>query len=545
MCSEYSFRDFIRFVLVIFFGAGVTLSGQDTARQEAQTPPGTTLWSYSDISDVSSSPAIHKNRVYAAGQGRELHAIRAKTGENIWTTSLDGRVTFSSPVVANGRLFVGGDAGHLYAVNADSGKRIWTMDTGSKIYSSPAVFGDTVFVGGRDGKVYALNASSGKEKWTFKTEGSISSSPAISENRVFIGSEDHSLYALKKSDGTRVWSFETGDEIDSSPAVAGNRVFVGSDDGSMYAVSAKTGEKIWSHDTGHEIDASPAVAGGCLFVGTFEGLFVALDTKSGERLWTFRAENDVWSSPAVVDDRVYFGSHDRHLYALNAKTGNQVWKLMVGGRVFFSSPVVAGDRVLIGIRGHGLRAVKTKFSDDESGWPVFGQNTGRTGGINVPEPTDQMRKDLLDLRKALQSDQPDRAAEIVSGWKNEQHPLVAICRTMIRMIRKADKDNAQDALATWSHVVDRGAMYYPEYTISIIRSLHDHSGLQKYLEKWGRQLGSSSFEKRQAATRQLQNAGILALPVLTDLRKSEDPEILLRTRELLLSLRRIWPSFFE
>ena len=46
-----------------------------------------------------------------------------------------------------------------------------------------------------------------------------------------------------------------------------------------------------------------------------------MDAASGKAVWTFKTQSEIKSSPVVAGDRVLIGSYDSSLYALGAKDG--------------------------------------------------------------------------------------------------------------------------------------------------------------------------------------------------------------------------------
>jgi outer membrane protein assembly factor BamB len=100
---------------------------------------------------------------------------------------------FSSPAVANGVVYVGCDNRNVYALNATTGANLWSYTTGGNVESSPAVANGVVYVGSNDNNLYALNATTGANLWSYTPVGS---SPAVTNGVVYVGSQDHNLYAL-------------------------------------------------------------------------------------------------------------------------------------------------------------------------------------------------------------------------------------------------------------------------------------------------------------------------------------------------------------
>ncbi len=115
--------------------------------------------------------------------------------------------------------------------------------------------------------------------------------------------------------------------------------------------------------------SSPAVADGRVYIGEAHGgLFssggsvYALDLRTGKQLWRTDVAQQVFSSPAVAGDKVLVGEglhqdSDSALRCLDARTGTVLWKLQTKSHVE-SSPYVVGDRVYVGAGGDGVYCAK-------------------------------------------------------------------------------------------------------------------------------------------------------------------------------------------
>ena len=181
----------------------------------------------------------------------------------------------------------------------------------------------------------------------FATSGQVRTSPAISvDGIVYFGSDDKKVYALGGQTGEKLWEFETSSQVFSSPSIGPDgMVYFGSNDKKLYAVNGQSGQLIWNFTATGRIDSSPAVGfDGTVYFGSYDQKLYALNGQTGEKLWEFETGYWVESSPSISPDgTVYFGSHDKKLYAIQGSTGPAV-----------------------------------------SPWPMFGQNSERTGRI-IPD----------------------------------------------------------------------------------------------------------------------------------------------------------------
>jgi len=335
---------------------------------------------------------------------RQFHRVKWKfpTGDRI----------MSSPVWADKIIYFGGDDGNIYAVDAETGRQVWKRTTGGPAPCTPAVANGVVYAGSYDGKFYALDAKTGATKWKFATEGErrfeakgihgaqprnqtiadqfdvFLSSPVVVEGAVYFGSGDGNLYALTAATGDLKWKFKAGDVIHASPAYADGVLFVGSWDSYFYAVDAATGKEKWKFHGGEDpaihnqvgFQSSAAVVDGVVYVGCRDAHLYALDAATGKEKWKiFNDLSWVIVSPAVARDKVVFATSDSSLFHIvDAAAGKSLIKEQ-DKAYMFSSPVVAGDVVLIGVLNGTLEArdlktgaplweYQTETSKQNKGW---------------------------------------------------------------------------------------------------------------------------------------------------------------------------------
>ncbi len=165
---------------------------------------GAVRWKFPVPTQVFGTPAVAGGRVYVHARNDHLYALGADTGALVWKVPVpfpqDEFTVFqdmskSSPAVADGRVFVG--AGRdLLAVDAATGRELWRQTTRGKVDSSPLVVGQTVYVGSDDRSVYAFAAATGEPRWSFATGGKVSGAPSAYGELLLVGSNDGHLYAF-------------------------------------------------------------------------------------------------------------------------------------------------------------------------------------------------------------------------------------------------------------------------------------------------------------------------------------------------------------
>ena len=175
----------------------------------------------------------------------------------------------------------------------------------------------------------------------------------------------------------QLWTWEAGESIESSAAIVGGTVFVGSQKGELVALSLANGSVYWKFATGNPIgESSPGYGNGTVYVGDLGGWLNAVNASDGKKVWAFKTNSEIKSSPVVVGDRVLIGSYDENLYCLSARTGALLWKFKTNGPVH-STPGIADGMAFIAGCDELFRAIR--ISD---GKEVFNVSSGAYTGAS-------------------------------------------------------------------------------------------------------------------------------------------------------------------
>ena len=146
----------------------------------------TLLWNYTFTNGllVDSSSAVVNGIVYVDSNDKNIYALNAITGTQLWNYTIDGGI--SSPAVVGEVVYIG-SWDNVYALKATDSAKLWDFTllngTGADVESSPTVVGDVVYIGADEGGVYALNATSGAQIWHYIIDNDdnvlVESSPAV------------------------------------------------------------------------------------------------------------------------------------------------------------------------------------------------------------------------------------------------------------------------------------------------------------------------------------------------------------------------------
>jgi outer membrane protein assembly factor BamB len=248
----------------------------------------------------------------------------------------------------------------VLAINAGNGTQVWRYpekaDGRRNFFAPPALNGEQLLVGDYTNVLSAISRQNGTERWAFDgAEGRFIGSPLVVDGMILAPSNDHHLYALNDL-GQMQWKFEAGHGLWGSPAADGEVVYLPSMDHNLYALRMSNGQEIWRVDTGGSIVHSPELSDdGRIYVGTLANEVLALDTNGNIR-WRIPTDNAVWTRPTLHDGTLYFGDLDGTIYAVTADSGSVVWRKNLGSGAVVGSAVVLDDQIIFGTENGQLYA---------------------------------------------------------------------------------------------------------------------------------------------------------------------------------------------
>jgi outer membrane protein assembly factor BamB len=320
--------------------------------------------------------------------------------------------TFNSPVVLDRTMYFGSADGNFYAFDIDTGFMRWIFKTARPINSVPLAVGKAVYFGSNDGKVYALTRDEGLRLWDFDTRHTVQSALTSYKDLVVFSSDAGFIHFLDLQ----------GNQVDSlvNP-VWGTLTFQIHDDvmyfapgppsypTSLGAFDMKRHEYLWTIDTAHDSTiwySFPAIKDGLLFYGTcsesggsWNLAYHALDRETGSVIWSMvddsRFGGEVpafldalfdenlgildYLAPSVWKDLVIYTSGDSLVRAFDADSGSLRWTRELEYPTS-SAPIVAGNRVYLGVHGDEVHPARKPASTDAGG--SVGSGGGSAGFRN-------------------------------------------------------------------------------------------------------------------------------------------------------------------
>ncbi len=235
----------------------------------------------------SSSLMLHQNVLivqYDTKTSPKIMGLSIKTGNTVWSTARDVKVSWASPVV----IYTGKQTEILLA-------------------SDPGVA--------------SYNPYSGKENWNIESVfGEVGPSVAYADGIVYAMNEYASLYAIKLGDEPEIL-WENMDYLSDvpSPIATKKYLFVPTSYGVFACYDAKTGEQFWEQEFDNGSYSSPMMVDGKIYLMDMGGVmhifsasdkYVAIGTASlGEASMT---------TPAFSDGHIYIRG-EKHLFCVGSK----------------------------------------------------------------------------------------------------------------------------------------------------------------------------------------------------------------------------------
>lgn len=248
----------------------------------------------------------------------------------------------------------------------------------------------------------------------FVTDSAIAQDAPAENWSQFRGSQN--LTGVSRSDVPKslklLWTWDAGDSIESSAALVGGTVFAASQKGELVALHLQDGSVYWRYNAGQPIgESSPAYGNAVVYVGDLAGVLHAINAPDGTRKWTFKTGSEIKSSPVVVGDRVLIGSYDTYLYCLNASNGSLLWKLKTDAQVH-ATPAVSNGIAYIAGCDENFHAVR--ISDGKEMYRISsGAYTGASPAVKgMTAFYGTFNNDVLGVSLAVQ--------QVVWRYKNPQ-----------------------------------------------------------------------------------------------------------------------------
>ncbi|WP_340110853.1 PQQ-binding-like beta-propeller repeat protein [Maribellus mangrovi] len=217
---------------------------------------------------------------YDTNSGGKVLALDNKSGETVWETVRDAKISWASPVLAEI------DGKYEVILTADPIVAGYDVETGEELWKVECMMGE------------------------------VGPSVAYDNGLVFAANEYARLVAIDVKTNSIVWEDDYYLPEASSPVAHDGLLIVCTSYGVIACYDAKSGEMYWEEDVGTTLYSSPVVADGKLFI---------MDNDGEMRIYEFGkelkqvAENELGetagTTPAFSDGRIYIRG-DNNLYCI-------------------------------------------------------------------------------------------------------------------------------------------------------------------------------------------------------------------------------------
>ena len=150
-------------------------------------------------SQTGVTPAVDGDYAFLGTNAGEFLGVHWREGEVVWryADEAGGQQIMSSPAVRDNLVIYGGRDKRLHALDAKTGEEVWAFATKGPIDGSPVIAGEHVYIGAADGRLYRVNLKDGKSDWNRQLRGKVkTASPAIADGCLVIGTDAAFVYCI-------------------------------------------------------------------------------------------------------------------------------------------------------------------------------------------------------------------------------------------------------------------------------------------------------------------------------------------------------------
>jgi outer membrane protein assembly factor BamB len=269
--------------------------------------PGTAPKVTDDTGHAAPTMATDGRRVYAIFSNGDIVAVDME-GKKVWGRNLGVPANHyghsSSLMIMRSMLYVQLDqrsGGKIMALSVKTGQTIWSTNRQVKISWASPVLAYT----GKQSEllltaepfVASYNPSTGKENWKIDClYGEVGPSVAYADSIVFAENEYAKLVAIKIGEKPKIiWEDDEYMSDVPSPVATKDYLFSATSYGTVVCYNAKTGEKLWVQEFGNGFYSSPMLVGGKIYL---------IDKKGIAHIFSASGKYSAIGSPAIGENVV-------------------------------------------------------------------------------------------------------------------------------------------------------------------------------------------------------------------------------------------------
>lgn len=309
------------------------------------------------------------NLVFVASSDGGVAAIDARTGGDLWRTSLG--TSLSAGVGSDGR-YVAVVSRDNELIVLDGAKELWRQKLGAVTLTAPLVAGARVFALSADRSVSAFDAVTGRKLWQQQRAGEAlvlgRSGVVMAIGDTLVTGLSGRLVGMNPLNGKVKWEAQVANsrgtneverlvDLVSGVSRLGNQVCVRAFQSAIGCVDGVSGSLAWSKtasgSTGLDGDQTE------LFGTESDGRVVSWKRANGERQWVNeRLRFRSLTAPVLVGRSLVIGDEVGTLHFLSRQDGSPLNRVSTDGSAIQLSPVLVGQTLVAVTQRGGIFGFK-------------------------------------------------------------------------------------------------------------------------------------------------------------------------------------------
>ena len=308
---------------------------------------------------------IQGANVYVAGTDGVVAAIDARTGGDVWRTTLNTHLT--AGVGSDGR-FAAVVNRNNELVALEGGREIWRQKLSAVSLTAPFVAGERMFVLSGDRSVTAFDATSGRKLWQQQRPGEAlvlrQSGVILSVGDTLVVGLGGRLAGLNPQTGSVRWETPVANsrgtneverlvDLVAGVSRSGDQVCVRAFQSTVACIDGVRGTSVWNKAA----VGSTGIGGDSDVVyGTeSDGTLIAWRRSDGDKLWTNELlKHRSLSTPLLVGRALVIGDGSGYVHFLSRDNGSTLNRMPTDGSAVVAGPVLVGQTVVVVTRRGGV-----------------------------------------------------------------------------------------------------------------------------------------------------------------------------------------------
>lgn len=309
------------------------------------------------------------NLVFVAGSDGSVAAIDARTGGDLWRTSVG--VKLSAGVGSDGR-YVAVVSKENELIVLDGAKELWRQRLGAVTLTAPFVAGARVFAMSADRSVSAFDVATGRKLWQQQRSGEAlvlgRSGIVMAIGDTLVAGIAGRLVGMNPLNGKVKWEVQVANsrgtneverlvDLVSGVSRQGDQVCVRSFQSAIACVDGSKGNLAWSKSA----SGSTGLDGDELevFGSESDGRLIAWKRTDGERLWVSeRLRFRSLTGPILVGRSLVIGDEVGTLHFLSRQDGSPLNRISTDGSAIRSTPALVGQTLVVVTQRGGIFGFK-------------------------------------------------------------------------------------------------------------------------------------------------------------------------------------------